>query len=205
LIYLTIGRRDRSRISSSIDSRGGKVHADHPKKRSFKQRVRHELKEAAILTGYLAFFFCALAAYSMLLLGKFQVSYFIYGTALFNALVIAKVILIGEALHAGTKYERKALLYSALWKAFVFGWLVFGFRLLEEMIRNVIHGESAARAFREIRLDELLTRTIIIICTFIPLFLFRELKRVMGDETFWTLVLHPPVSKSQDPERLTRL
>ena len=62
-----------------------------------------------ILSVYLSFFFLALATYSAFLLGQFQISYFAYGTALINALVIAKVILTGEALHAGTRYENKRL------------------------------------------------------------------------------------------------
>jgi hypothetical protein len=74
-------------------------------KKNLKQKVKHEFEEMAILTAYLAFLFSALATYGI--------------TAL------AKVILIGEAFHAGTKFERKALFYSALWKAFIFAWLVF--------------------------------------------------------------------------------
>ena len=178
------------------------MHADDSEKKSVKQKVAHEFEEVAILTAYLAFFFCALATYSMLLLGKFHISYFAYGTAIINALVIAKVILIGDALHAGTKYEGKALLYSAIWKAFVFGLLVFAFHLLEEMIKQLIHGKDALGAFHEIRLDDLLSRTVIIFCTFIPLFVFRELKRVMGEERFWTLVLHSPATPEVKPSEV---
>jgi len=106
------------------------MHADNSEKKGLKQKVAHEFQEVAILTGYLAFFFCALATYSMLLLGKFHISYFAYGASLINAPIIAKVILIGDALHAGTKYAGRALLYSAIWEAFVFGLLVFGFHLV---------------------------------------------------------------------------
>ena len=66
---------------------------------------------------YLALFFCALATYSMLLLKEFNVSYFTYGFALINALVIAKVILIGEYTHLGKKHEAKPLLQVAVYKA----------------------------------------------------------------------------------------
>lgn len=86
----------------------------------------------------------------MLLLDRFHVSYFAYGTALINALAIAKVILIGEAVHAGTKFEKKALLYSAIWKALVFGLLVFAFHLLEEMITHLVHGKGSAGALHNI-------------------------------------------------------
>lgn len=166
------------------------MHAENSGNKGLKQKAIREFKEALLLTGYLAFFFCALATYSMLLLGRLGISYFAYGTALINALVIAKVILIGEALRAGKKYEGHGLLYSALWKSFVFGCLVFGFRILEEMIKELVHGQHALRAFHELRLDEMMIRTVIIICTFIPLFVFRELRRVMGEDNFWDLVLH---------------
>ena len=184
---------------SSVSLEEDRMQADESQKKSLKQKVAHEFEEVAILTAYLAFFFCALATYSMLLLGKFHVSYFAYGTALINALVIAKVILIGDALHAGTKYEGKGLLYSAIWKAFVFGLLVFAFHVLEEVIKHLIHGRDAIGAFHEIRLDDLLSRTVVIFCTFIPLFLFRELKRVMGEDNFWALILQPTSTPKGQP------
>ena len=172
------------------------MHAENSKNKGLKQKAIREFKEALLLAGYLAFFFCALATYSMLLLGRLGISYFAYGTALINALVIAKVILIGEALRAGKKYEAHGLLYSAVWKSFVFGCLVFGFHILEEMIKQLVHGKHALGAFHELRLDEMLARTVIIICTFVPLFVFRELRRVMGEENFWDLVLHARQSKA---------
>ena len=163
------------------------MHVEKSKKTDAKQKVVHEFEELGIISLYLAFFFCALATYSMLLLDRFHISYFAYGTALINALVIAKVILIGEAMHAGTRFERKALLYSAIWKAFVFGLLVFAFHILEEMIKYLVDGKDLAGAFHNIRIDDLLTRTVIIFCTFIPLFAFRELRRVMGQDNFRAL------------------
>jgi hypothetical protein len=170
------------------------MHAENPEKKTVKQKVAHEFEELAILTLYLAFFFCALATYSMLLLDRFHISYFNYGAALINALVLAKVILIGEAVHVGTKLEAKALVYSAIWKAFMFGLLVFAFHILEELIKRLVHGQAFAGALHEIRIDDLLVRTVVVFCTFIPLFAFRELRRVIGDEQFRALIVHsaPP-------------
>lgn len=161
-------------------------------KQILKRRVTHELEQFAILTTYLAFFFCTLSTYSMLLLNKLHISYFAYGTALINALLTAKVILIGEALNAGKKFEGKALLYSAAWKAFVFGWLVFALHLLEEMIKFLIHRKNVVEALHEIRLDDLLMRTIVIMLTFVPLFVFREMRRVMGEERLRKLLFQTP-------------
>jgi len=142
------------------------------------------LEEFAAISLYLAFFFCAISAYSALLLNQFQLSYFTYGAALINALIIAKIILIGEYAHLGKRHEAKPLIQSAVYKAFLFCLLVFAFHLVEEVIKVLWHGENLADAFHKIRLDQLLARTVIIFCTFIPLFAFRELKRVIGEERF---------------------
>jgi hypothetical protein len=150
----------------------------------FKQKATHELEEFAGISLYLAFFFCAIAAYSALLLNQFHMSYFAYGTALINALVIAKVILIGEYAHLGKRHESKPLFISAVYKAFLFGLLVFGFHVLEEVIKVLWHKDNLSVALHAIRIDELVARTVIVFCTFIPLFAFRELRRVMGEEQF---------------------
>jgi hypothetical protein len=175
------------------------MHAENSQKKSVKEKVVHEFEQLAIITLYLAFFFCALATYSMLLLDRFHISYFAYGTALINALVIAKVILIGEAMHAGEKFEEKALVYSAIWKAFVYGLLVFAFHILEELIKHLVHGKDFAGALHNIRIDDLLARTVVIICTFIPLFAFRELGRVMGQDNFRALLFHSGSAPKSNP------
>ena len=157
-------------------------------KTTLKQKAAHEFQELAIIFLYLAFFFCAIATYSMLLLNKFEISYFTYGAALINALVIAKVILIGEYARLGKKQEAKPLIYSSVYKAFVFGLLVFAFHIIEEAIKQLVHGQRLVDAFHEVRLDDLISRSVIVFCTFIPLFAFREMRRVLGEEQFRTLV-----------------
>src|ERR1700752_3362338 len=93
---------------------------EHVERASLKQKAEHEFWDYAGISLYLAFFFCALSTYSMLLLSKFEISYFTYSIALINALVIAKVILIGEYARLGKKYEAKPLLYSVIYKAVLF-------------------------------------------------------------------------------------
>jgi hypothetical protein len=161
---------------------------EKPTKLSGKQKVAREFEEFMAMFLYFAFFFCAIATYSMLLLNKFQISYFNYGAALINALVIAKVILIGEYVQLGKKHEAQPLLVSTLYKAFLFGLLVFGFHIVEEIIKRLLRGEHIAGAFHDMRIDDILARSVIIFCTFIPLFAFRELSRVLGKDKFRSLL-----------------
>ena len=157
-------------------------------KSDLKKKAAHEAKELLILFLYLGFFFCALATYSMLLLSEYHVSYLTYGFALINALVVAKVILIGDYAHLGKRYEGRPLFVSAIVKAFLFSLLVFAFHVLEEVIKRIVHGADIATASREMRMDELLGRALVVFCTFIPLFGFRELRRVMGEDEFRALL-----------------
>ncbi len=161
------------------------MNAENSEKTSgLKQKAVHEFKEMTIVTVYLAFFFCALATYSMLLMGKSEHAYFNYGAAVVNALVVAKVILIGEAAHLGKMHGDKPLIYSSFFKAFLYTLLVFAFHFVEEIIKRLVHGKDIAGAFRDARLDDLLARSVIIFSTFIPFFAFRELGRVLGPEKF---------------------
>ena len=60
-----------------------------------KQKAIHEFIQFLGIFLYLAFFFCAVSTYRMLLLSDFRDSYINYSFSVINAFVIAKVILIG--------------------------------------------------------------------------------------------------------------
>jgi hypothetical protein len=160
----------------------GSAHPDR------KQKIKHELFEMLTIFLYLAFFFCALTAYDMFLLRQYQVEFWNYTFAIVNALVITKVIMIGEYAKLGRRHEEKSLFVSAIWKAFVFGLLVFAFHVIEEVVKRLIHGADVARASHDIRIDQFTSRAIVVFCTFIPLFAFREIRRVIGEEEFQTLL-----------------
>src|SRR5499427_8712078 len=152
-----------------------------------KQKIKHELREMLELFVYLAFFFCSIALYDMLLLRQYTVEYLTITFALINALVITKVIMIGEYAKLGRRHEDKALLISAVWKAFVFGLLVFAFHVVEEVIKRLIHGADLSKSFTDIRFEQFAGRAILVFCVFIPLFAWREFRRVMGKKEYRSL------------------
>jgi len=155
---------------------------------SKKQKAKHELIEMLVLFLYLAFFFCALTFYDLLLLKQYHVKFWNFGFALINALVITKVIMIGEYAKLGRRHENKPLLISIFWKSLVFGLLVFAFHVVEELFKRMIHGSDVAQASRDIRFDNLLGRAVVVLSVFIPLFAFREIRRVMGEKQFNSLL-----------------
>lgn len=171
------------------------MNTNHPVEPGLKQKAAHELRELAVLSLYLAFFFCALAAYSMLLLNEYHVRYLNFAFALINAVVVAKVILIGDYVHLGKRTEDKPLFASAIYKAFLFALLVLVFHFVEELVKRLVHGADIAGASRGIRIDELLSRALVVFCMFIPLFAFREMRRVMGEEEFNALIFRSRETK----------
>ncbi len=164
--------------------------SEEPKSKStMKQKAAREGKELLILFVYLGFFFCALVTYKTLLLKGYEKVSLDYGFALINALVIAKVILLGDFVKAVHKYESRPLIVSVLYKAFLYGLLVFAFHLVEEVVKELIHHGDIGKAFHEVQIDQLAIRCLIIFCTFLSLFGFRELRRAIGEEEFSNMVL----------------
>jgi hypothetical protein len=168
--------------------------------KGLKQKTVHELWELAWVFLYLAFFFCSLELYSVLLLRDFHVKYLNFGFALINALVVAKVILLGEYVRIGRKYEHRPLILSAFYKALLFVLLVFAFHLIEELIKRFLHTGHFAGALRPAHWNDLLGRAIVVFCTFLPLFAFRELRRVLGEKRFIDLFFRSGASLEQGSE-----
>ncbi|MEG9436582.1 hypothetical protein JAO29_10465 [Edaphobacter sp. HDX4] len=166
---------------------------DPPAGVGLKHRLKRELQEYLIVSGYLAFLFCAISAYTSLLLSKHSESNTLtYTFALINALLMGKAILTGEMMHLGRRAETRPLYQSVLLKSSLFFLLVFVFHFLEEYIRCIIYSRPFASVMDELELEQLVARSIIVFCALIPLFAFRELRRVLGEEKLYSILLTHP-------------
>jgi hypothetical protein len=174
---------------TGMRGRGGPMSIENSKA-DLKQKAVHEFRQFVAISLYLAFFFCAVTTYRMLLLDDFHDAYFNYISGLINALVIAKVILIGEYAHLGKKYEHKPLLLSSAYKALLFGLLVFGFHIVEEAVKRLLHGENMAGALHNMHINDLIGRALVTFCTFVPFFAFREVRRVLGEDKLQDLFFY---------------
>ncbi len=153
------------------------------KKAGWKQAFSREMIEYGITFAYLAFFFGVFAWYRRLVLAEYQITYLHYGVALVEALVLAKVILVGDALGLGRDFKGKPLIVPAVYRAFVFTLFVGAFEILERTIVGLLHGKGLAGGIHEIlskSTDELLASCLVTFFAFIPFFAFKELGRVLG-------------------------
>lgn len=148
-----------------------------------KERVLEEVRNFWIITLYLALLFGSFMVYRRLILAELGLTYLHYGFALVEALVIAKVILIGDAFRLGRRFEGRPLVYSVVWKSVLFGAFVMLFGVLEHVIEGLFHKKGAMEilgGMMDIGMYELLARVVILIVAFVPFFAFWELRRVLG-------------------------
>jgi hypothetical protein len=159
-----------------------------------KEKALEELKLYWIVTLFLALMFGAFTTYRRLILGDVGVSYGHYGAGIIEALVIAKIILLGDAMKLGRGIEKYPLIYAVLTKAVLFGILVGVFHVCEHAIEGLIHGETwsgiLSHPFKAQTSNELLAQTIAMIVTFIPFFALWEVGRVLGHGKLSAMFLH---------------
>jgi hypothetical protein len=159
-------------------------------KASLKERALSETRKYVGYTVYLAIVFGAFSNYRRLVLREYEIPYLNYGYSIIEALILAKVILIGEALKLGERHANKPLIIPILYKSFVFGLLVVAFTVLEKLVSGAIHH----RDLQEIALDtvskgrdEILARILMMFVAFLPFFAFIELQRLLGGASYFDL------------------
>ena len=123
--------------------------------------------------------------------------YFAYGTALINALVLSKVILIGEYMGLGKRHEARPLVFSTIYKSFVFTLLTAAFHIAEHAIRGLVQGEPAG-ALSGTAISELFGRCLVLFFAFLPFFALRETGRVLGETRLKDLFFKPRVQTEYD-------
>lgn len=166
--------------------------SDGASKGSVKQRFEHEMKDYLITAAYLAAFFVSFTTYRKLVLAEYHLGYFAYGWALMEAMILAKVILIGQFLHLGDRFRDRPLILSTLWKSIVFGLLVAVFVVLEHVVTALLHHRPVASEFQLTGGQgyEMLARVQLMLVAFVPFFAFREISAVLGEGKLIELFFH---------------
>lgn len=156
---------------------------EHPKAASLKERALEELRVYGVITLYLWLMLACFTAYRRLILAETGVFYVHYGVALVEALVIAKVVMVGRIFGFSRRFEDRQLIVPVIYKSVVFALLVIAFSVLEHLLTGWVHGRGALDGLREIEAVgayELGARILMLTVAFVPFFAFYELGRVLG-------------------------
>ncbi|WP_034992763.1 hypothetical protein [Beijerinckia mobilis] len=112
------------------------------------------------------------------------------GFALVNALILAKVMLLGETINLADRFKEQPLIYPIVYKSAIFSLLLIGFNIVEESARGLLKGETIAASIHELnggRLGGILVISMIMFVTLIPFFAFKELGAHIGAERLYEL------------------
>lgn len=171
------------------------IEDESPRRPSLKERVIEELKTYWVITLYLWLFLGSFAAYRKLILAETGVTYVHYGVALIEALVIAKVVMIGRVFGFSRRFEDGPLILPVLYKSALFALLTMAFSVVEHLVESWLHHEGALgglRAIAEIGIDEIAARMLTLTVAFVPFFAFWELGRVLGTGRLAALFFERP-------------
>ena len=161
-------------------------------KPTLKERAVHQLREFLVMFIYLWALFALLVINQSIVLAREAQDYQAHGFAILNALILAKVLLIGEDLRLGERFRDRPLLYSIFYKCFIFTLFIVGFHILERVIVGVWRGRTIAQSFPTIgggSVNGILSLGATLFVALIPFFAFREISRVIGRGELWSLLL----------------
>lgn len=165
--------------------------------RGLKERALEELKVYWIITLYLWLFLGLFTVYRRLILAETGTVYLHYGFALVEAMIIAKVVLIGRMFGFSRRFEDRTLIVPVLYKSIVFGLLVMLFGLIEHLVVGWFHKQGLVGGLREIAelgVYELAARVLMMMVAFVPFFAFAELGRVLGMKKLVAMFFSKPVA-----------
>ena len=168
-------------------------------KASLKERAIEELNLFWIIALYLMVFFGSFTMYRRLVAAETGTAYLHYGFALIEALVIAKVILVGRMLGFTRRFEDKPLIVPVLYKSVLFAILVIAFAVVERVVEGWFHEQGVVGGLRElgdIGAYEVGARVLMLIVAFVPFFAFGEIGRVLGANKLAAMFFAKPVGRA---------
>ena len=153
-------------------------------KATLHERVMHEIKEFAILTVYLYITLGAVIMMKTAVLHTDDINFTPWGIAIVKAMVLAKFMLLGNALKLGEGHKTSPLIWPTLPKAFAFLVLLIILTVIEEAVVGLFHHRSVAASLGDLfgpRLEETLAGYLVMLLVLIPFFAFRVLSEELGE------------------------
>lgn len=153
--------------------------------RKARERLRHEVRRFVLMFLYLWVLLLLFVLNEDIVFRQQGLSFSAQGFAFFNALVLAKVMLVAEDLDLGRWRERRPLVYPILRESFLLTALFIAFHVVEHVIIGLVKGETLAASVPHIGgggLIGLACVGVIFFVALIPFFAFKYVGREIGEE-----------------------
>ena len=173
------------------------------KRQKWQRILVHEFYEYLFNLVFLAFFLVAFAWYRRQLLASYGIQYTAFWAPLISAAVLAKVIMIGDALRMGRGLRKWPLAVPTIYRTVVFSFLVVGFSVVEHVVGALLHGKKAADGIANLTntgWHGLLAWYVLIIVAFLPFFTVKEIEAAFGQSKVRGLFFRKSRDKSNVPE-----
>ena len=160
--------------------------------RNLKEKTVREFRKFVAIFLYLWVVFALLSIHETIILAQNHLNYAAHTLAVINAFVFAKVLLIGDHLHLGTRFKNKPLIYPVLHKCFAFSVLLISAHLAERLVVGMFRGNTAREVFSKIAggtWTSVLSMGALSFVMLMPFFAFRELGRAIGEKKLRALFL----------------
>jgi hypothetical protein len=170
-----------------------------PRQHHLRERASDEFKRFIVIFLYLWVVFGLLSIHKSLVLSQSHLEYPEQAFAIVNAFVFAKVLLVGEHFHLGTRFRDKPLIYPILHKCLVFTVVLLCFHIVESVLVGVWHGNTIADSFPPTfggGPKGILSVFVVCFVVLLPFFGFREIGRVIGRKELWALIF---TRRGRDP------
>jgi hypothetical protein len=147
-------------------------------------RAIHELKELAIISLYLYITLGAVILLKAAVLHTHGIEFAPWGIAAVKAVVLAKFMLLGQAMKLGERNSTRPLVWPTLRSAATFLVLLIILTVVEEAVVGLLHHRMIAVSLGDLfgaKLDETLASYVIMLLILIPYCAFRVLSEELGE------------------------
>jgi hypothetical protein len=158
---------------------------------SLKSKVVHEAEKFFAYFIYLWILFGLFSLHKAII---FQPGHLVprLGFACFNALIMAKVMLLADDFRVGERFHFDRLIFAILFKAATFSFVMVVFDIVEEIVLGHFHGKDVAQSLDDLgggSLTVIVSIGVIMFFVLIPFFAFTEIDRVTGQDKLVRVLL----------------
>lgn len=152
-------------------------------KPTLKERAREEILNFSYVAIYLFVCFAVLMFFESTLSNSANTGVFSLGAAAIKAAILAKFILIGDALGIGDRSRAPRLAGAIVTKGIQLWLLLIMLTVIEELVVARLHGHSFAATWAEYRQNPavpLFAKSLVVLLILLPLVATREFSRTLG-------------------------
>jgi hypothetical protein len=163
--------------------------------------MRFGIRRFALMFLYLWALFLLFVLNEDIIFRQRGISFSAQGFAVFNALVLAKVMLVAEDLDLGRWLKRRPLIYPILHESLLLTALFIGFHVVEHLIIGLVKGETFAASIPHIGgggLAGLACVAAIFFIALIPFFAFKHISREVGESRIKQMLFGTSVEVPED-------